>query len=878
MSKQPAGTITFIFTDIQGSTRLWEQYPEAMNTALARHDAILREAVLSHQGYVVKMRGDGIHAAFTTTQDAISAVLDAEHALRAEPWGETGRLRVRYAMHAGTVQARDGDYFGPPVNRAARLLSAGHGDQVLLSLAAEELVCDDLPGGTSLLDLGEHRLKDLTRPERIFQLVIPGLPAEFPPLLTLDAHPTNLPVQPTPLIGREKQIDVLKQLLDSRARLVTLTGPGGVGKTRLGLQAAADLCDSFEDGVYWVNLAPLLDPSLVISTITQVLGVMESGSQSLLESLKEFIRPKKMLLLLDNFEQVIAAAPQVADLLYVSAPLRILVTSREPLRLRGEHEFPVAPLALPDLKQVRNQAEPAAAISQYAAVALFIQTALAVKPDFAVTNQNALAVAEICVRLDGLPLAIELAAARSKLLSPQAILARMQSSLAFLTSGARDLPARHQALRSTIAWSYDLLGDSAKKLFRRLAVFAGGWTLEAAEAVCNVAGDLNVDVLDEMESLLDNSLLTQSIGEDGEMRFGMLETIREYAMERLLESGEIDHLRQRQAQFYLALIEQAEPELIASDQARWVNRLNTEHGNIRAVLTWSQQHAVELGLKLCGSIWHFWDMRSFIGEGRSWLETFIAQSPPPTAARGKALQAANVFAVYQGEYETAQAHMEEALSIFQQLGDQQGIATAFNELGVIARYRGECAAARQLFEQSLAIKRELGNEWLIANSVMNLGLIASDQSDYASAYRLHQESLAIYRALDEKHGIAMASGNLGHVAMHLGRLDEARVWQAESLQLFKEVGDNDGLTECLERLAMLANANANFRRAAQLFGAASVLRKEAGTSLAPVEQAECDGALNATHAQLDAATFDTAWAEGQAMTMEQIVDEVIKEA
>ena len=447
-----------------------------------------------------------------------------------------------------------------------------------------------------------------------------------------------------------------------------------------------------------------------------------------------------------------------------------------------------------------------------------------------------------------------------------------------LRGGTRDLPERQQTLRRAIDWSYDLLDSPARKLFRRLSVFAGGWTLGAAEAVCNGEGDLNTDVLAETESLLDSSLLTRSVGENGEMRFGMLETLREYAAERLIESGEVDHVRRRQAQFYLALVEQAEPELIASGQAEWARRLDVEHGNIRAVLTWSRQHDVELGLKLCGSIWRYWEMHSFIGEGRGWLEAFIAQSQPPTAIRGKALHAASAFAVYQGEYETARAHMEEALPIFQQSGDKRGIATAFNELGLIASCQGKHADARRLLEQSLAIKRELGDEWLMANSIENLGLIAGYQNDYLSAYALHQESLAIYRALDEKCGMAIASGNLGHVAMHLGRLEEARVWQAESLQLFYEVGDNDGLTECLERFAMLANASASFRRAAQLFGAARVVRKEAGTSLPPAEQAEYDRELNVTRAQLETATFDAAWQAGQAMTVEQAMELALDEA
>ena len=510
-------------------------------------------------------------------------------------------------------------------------------------------------------------------------------------------------------------------------------------------------------------------------------------------------------------------------------------------------------------------------------MALFIQRAQGVQPDFAVTNENAPAVAEICHRLDGLPLAIELAAARIKLLPPQALLARLGHRFDILRGGTRDLPERQQTLRRAIDWSYDLLDSHARKLFRRLSVFAGGWTLEAAEAICQAEGDLKADALVEMEALLDNSLLTRSASEDDEIRCGMLETIHEYALERLHESGEVDSTQRRHAQFYLALVERAEPELSASGQTQWVNRLGIEHENIRAVLAWSQQHDADLGLKLCGSIWRFWEWHNFIGEGRAWLETFIAQSPPPTAARGKALRAASRAALYQGDYEAAEVYMEEALPIFQQLGDKRGIATALNELGAVALSRGRLADARQFFERILTIERELGDDWLIANSIGNLGLVAGFQNDYASAYTLHQESLVLYRALNETSGMTIAISQLGYVAMHLGKLDEARTWQAESLKLFDEVGDKDGLAECLGRFAMLANANANFKRAAQLFGAASVLRKEAGTVLALVERAEYDGELNATRAQLDVATFEAAWRAGQAMTLEQAIELALSE-
>jgi predicted ATPase/class 3 adenylate cyclase len=478
----PGGTVTFLFTDVEGSTALWEQHPAPMAAALARHDALVREAIHAHGGVVVKGTGDGAHAAFATAADGLAAALAAQQALQAAPWGATGPVRVRMALHTGEAELRDGDYFGPPINRAARLLAAGHGGQTLLSLAAAELVRDALPAGVRLRDLGEHRLRDLQRPERVFQLVAPGLPTDFPALRSLDSRPHNLPVQPTPFIDREREVPAVRGLLARQeVRLLTLTGPAGTGKTRLALQVAAEALDEFADGVYFVPLAPISDPGLVVPAVAQALGVREVAGHALVEGLHEALRARpRLLLVLDNFEQVLGAAPRVAALLAACPRLNVLVTSRAVLHLAGEHDFPVPPLTLPE----RRTLPPLERLAQYEAVRLLLERARAALPDFAITDANAPAVAEICHRLDGLPLALELAAARVRHLSPQALLARLERRLPLLTGGPRDLPARHRTLRGAIAWSYDLLGPEEQALFRRLAVFAGGCTLEAAEAVC----------------------------------------------------------------------------------------------------------------------------------------------------------------------------------------------------------------------------------------------------------------------------------------------------------------------------------------------------------------------------------------------------------
>jgi predicted ATPase/class 3 adenylate cyclase len=535
MTDPPTGTVTFLFTDIEGSTRMWEQDPQVMSDALARHDDILQNATESRGGYVFKTVGDAFCVAFSDASDALEAALASQRFLSAEGWEEGFSIRGRMALHTGTVEERNGDYFGPPVNRVARLLSAGHGGQTLVSSTTRELVRDTLPEGTQLRDLGERRLKDLFRPERVFQLISPDLPDSFPPLKTLDARLNNLPVQPTPLVGRQKEVaEVCGLLRREDVRLLTLTGPGGTGKTRLGLQAAAELLDEFEDGVFFVALAPIRDAELVASSIAGPLGVRESADRTLTETLKEHLRDKELLLLLDNFEQVLDAAPVVGELLSACPRLKALATSRGALRVYGEHEYAVPSLALPDPR--RLLAITVEDLSQYESVRLFIERARAAKGDFEVTNDSAPAVAEICVRLDGLPLAVELAAARTKILTPQAMLSRLSNRMKLLKGGARDLPERQRTLRGAIDWSHDLLDEEDRHLFRRMSVFSGGRTLEAMEAVCDAEGDL--DIFAGVESLLEKSLIRQEEGPEDEPRFVMLETIHEFAREKLQESGE----------------------------------------------------------------------------------------------------------------------------------------------------------------------------------------------------------------------------------------------------------------------------------------------------------------------------------------------------
>jgi predicted ATPase/class 3 adenylate cyclase len=820
----PTGTVTFLFTDIEGSTRLWETQRAAMQLALAHHDAIMRDAIEANAGYLVKTTGDGAHAAFAIASDAIAACLAAQRALKARASGEL-RIKSRMALHSGTAEQRDGDYYGPALSRGARLMAAGHGGQILLSLATEELVRDHLPADIALRDMGERRLKDLVRPERVYQVVAPDLPADFPPLKTLDARPNNLPAQTTPFIGREHAIRAVKERLsNANVRLLTLSGVGGTGKTRLALEAAADLVDEFEHGVFFVPLAALSDPALVLATIAKVFDVREATGRPLQEQLQDYLREKQMLLVLDNFEQVIDAAPRITDLLTAAPRLKVLVTSREVLRLSGETDYPVPPLSLPDRKRL----PPLERFTQYDAVALFIERALAVKPGFAVTNDNAPAVAEICHRLDGLPLAIELAAARVRVLPPQRMLVELSHRLSFLIDGARDLPARQKTLRGTIDWSHALLTGDEQRLFRRLAVFVGGCALEAIEAVCNIEN--NLSVLETVESLVGKSLVKQTEAH-GEPRFAMLETIREYAMDRLIAAGDEERVRERHRDYFLSLAEQAEPKLMGAEQAAWLERLEEEYENLRAGLDWSLIEAGSGGsLRLCGALHQFWVVRGHHSEGREWCLRALGKTGAEerTSERAKALNVAGVLARRQGDYPAARALGEESLAIQRRLGDRRGMASSLHNLGNVAMRQGDIASARALYEESLAISRELGDWTGIASSLNDLGNVATEHS---SARALYEESLAISRELGDRRSIASSLHALGNVAMAQGDIASARTLYEESQAISRELGDRMGISHSLHDFGTVAFEQGDYPAAGALYEESLAMSRELGNRL-----------------------------------------------
>ncbi len=913
MPALPSGTVTFLFTDVEGSTRLLERHPEAYRSAITQHHTILRETVEQNYGSVFETVGDAVYAAFASPRDAVAAAVRAQQDLHATAWGEVGPLRVRMGLHTGEVERQGDHYFGAALYRCARLTDAAHGGQVLLSSATAELVREALPAAADLRDLGDHRLKDLQRPERVFQLVAPGLAVDFPALRTLESFPNNLPVQPTPLIGREREVVRARGLLQHpETRLLTLTGPGGVGKTRLGLQIAADALREFPDGTFFVDLAPVISADLVIPSIAKTLSVQEVTSRPILDSLKEHLRDRQLLLVLDNFEHVLATAAQVAELLSTCPRLKALVTSREALHLRGERQFPVPPLALPD----RPLAQPADQLTRYEAIRLFTQRAQAANPDFAVSDRNASAIAEICHRLDGLPLAIELAAARVNVFSPRALLARLDHRLAVLTSGPLDLPARQQTLRQAIGWSYDLLTPGEQMLFRRLAVFVGGCTLTAVEAVARGGGpDASLDVVNGMASLVDKSLLRQE-EKGGDLRFRMLETIREYALERLTDAEEADRFQQAHADYCLEFAERAESGLlgVVSVVAEWLDRLKEDHDNLRAALSWFIRHGpADYGLRLAAALRRFWRSRGYLAEGREWTSALLAlpAARTRTAARAKALQAAGGFANQQGDYVEARAWFEESLDIYRELGNIHGIGWGLVLLGMLTRYEGNHVAARSLLEESLGLVKQAGDTEAMAAALGNLGVIARDLGDADLAESHLDQSLALWRELGDRVGMGWTLGGLAMVARAAGKFDVARartdeslaLWRelgdrqntanvlstaarlardqgeyalarahlAESLQIFRDIGDRRGLAFVLEGFAGLAADEAQPLRAQCLAATATTLRRIIGAGPPPAWRADLERSLETASRGLSRDTIEEANARGRSMALTEAI-------
>jgi predicted ATPase/class 3 adenylate cyclase len=917
----PDGTVTFLFTDIEGSTRLWEQHPEAMKVALARHDNLLRDIIETQGGHVVKTTGDGLHAVFAQASESVAASLACQQALVRQAWpGLPQPLRVRMGLHTGEAELRAGDYYGTALNRAARLMSLAYGGQILVSNATAELIADQLPAGVSLRDLGEHRLKDLTRPEHVFQLSGPDAPGEFPPLRSLNTLPNNLPIQLTSFIGREYEIAEAKRLL-AATRLLTLTGPGGTGKTRLSLQLAAEVLDAFPAGVWLVELAPLTDPALVPQTVAKVLGVREQPGRPLIDTLIDYLRAKSLLLILDNCEHLIDACAHLATAILSACPeIKILPSSREALGVAGETAYRVPSLSLPDARHSTPQA-----LIESEAVRLFVERAQAAQPRFSLAAHNLSATAQICERLDGIPLALELAAARLRLFTVEQIAARLDDRFRLLTGGSRTALPRQQTLRALIDWSFDLLPLAEREALGRLSVFAGGWTFEAAETV------IGSEALELLSHLVDKSLVVaeepaqaEGLAQTGETRYHLLETIRQYGRDKLLESGEAPTTRDLHLETYLHLAVEAEPKLEGPEMLDWLERLESEHDNFRAALDWASERNPEAALLLASCLVFFWRSRGYMSEGRRWLVDSLTRFDAlplgegeaervHLALRAKGLSAAGTMAFGQGELNAARTYLEESVALARQAGEQRTLGNALGMLGFAVVWLGDAAAAEAVIEEGLrlcqvtndrrdmvAIKmvqananvqfhgdfatagvisqevmqilRELGNPWLTTMSIMGMGAVAAFQGKYTEALAHYEEGERLFCQLGDRHMVNAMQSERAHIERQLGHYPQAIALYSKTLSVWQELGHVPALAHELECFAFIAAAQSQAHRAVCLLGAAEALRERINSPMRASERAEYDQNVTALQAQMDPQAFAVAWAEGRALTLEGAIE------
>jgi predicted ATPase/class 3 adenylate cyclase len=808
----PSGTITLLFTDIEGSTVLAEKFGAGWPGMLGDHNRILRASVAPHGGTELGAEGDAFFFAFPGAGAAVAAAATAQRALQAHQWPGDAEIRVRMGLHTGEPTHTDDGYVGLDMHRAARVAAAAHGGQVLISQTTRDLLPEALTG-LSFRDLGEHRLKDLSGPQRLYQLCIDGLDGEFPPPRTIGGPVTNLPALTTPLVGRGRELEAVRSLLlDEATRLVTLTGPGGIGKTRLALQVASDAAEQFPDGVYAVLLAPITDPGVVPLEMGHVLGIEAAAGESMTGALKSELANRRTLILLDNFEHLGEAAPFVADLLSACRGLKAIVTSREPLRIAAERQYPVPPLP------------------ESEAVMLFTERARAVRPDFELTDETTPLVTKICERLDGLPLAIELAAAWSKVLPPAALLRRLERRLELPTVRGADVPARQSTLRDAIAWSYELLSEAERRLHARLSVFVGGCTVETAERIAVPDGDLGLDVLEGIASLVDRSLLREGEDSEGEPRFTMLATIREFAQEALRGSGEAEAILHRHAREFASFAEEAAEGLRGQDQLLWFNRLETEHDNLRAALDSSLAGGDdETALRLGGALGWFWYAHGHALEGCNRLSDLLTRTKAaPDELRARPLYAWGVLLDQRGERTRAADLIEQSLAVFREQGDDERVAAALNSLGVIKWGLGDLDGARSLLEDSIHLRHRIGDEAGTAGAVSNLGIIAFEQGDLAEAESRFLETYELDRARGNEWGSLVGLDNLAAVALERGDRVRAREFISETLLSAERVGDREVIALVLEKAGVLAAGEGDAVRAGRLVGAADALRESIG--------------------------------------------------
>ncbi|HEV2358290.1 MAG TPA: LuxR C-terminal-related transcriptional regulator [bacterium] len=874
MATPPAGTVTLVVTDLEASTALLQRLGDRRYAdILAEHRRLLRDAFAAGNGREVDTQGDAFLVAFASARDAVATAIAAQRTLMAHAWPEGATLRVRMGLHTGEpVQGPEG-YAGLDVHRAARICAAGHGGQILVSDSTHALVAKDPPEGVSFRDLGEHRLKDLTQPLRLFQVVAAGLALSFPPLKSLDDVPSNLPVALTSFIGRERETAEVTRLLLDR-RLLTLTGAGGCGKSRLALEVARGFLGELHDGVWVVELAALSDPTLVPHAAAAVLRVPEQSGRTLVDTLMDALRQKSLLVVLDNCEHLLTACTGLADALLRRCPgVRILATSREALGVAGETIWRVPSLSAPDPVHL----PPHDRMMQFEAVRLFAERAAAVRSGFQVTRDNARVIAEACRRLDGIPLALELAAARARALSVEQIAARLDDRFRLLTGGSPTVLPRQRTLRAAMDWSYDLLTERERVLLARLSVFAGGWTLEAAEAVCAGDGLEAPEILDLLTSLVDKSLVLAEI-QGGEARYGLLETVRQYGRERLHEAGTAESVRGRHRDWYLALAERAGDGLDGPEQKAWLDRLETEHDNLRTALEHSRglDDGGERGLRLAVTLRRFWEIRAYFAEGRAWLEGMIAaggQAPP--ALRSRALTSAGILAYRQGDYQQVFVLCSEGLSIAEAHSDASASALALHFLAHVRQAEGAFARATEMMERSVALYQEAGNRRGIANSVDCLGELARMQRDYGRAAALTQQALALYGEIGDDRGKAHVLHNLAYIRLRQNQTDEARDLFRQSLILTSDLRASTNVMMAVAGLAAAWVGDVPPERIARLLGAVGALLTAKGAHLEPAEQMDFEHTVASMRARLGDQKFSSAWDSGRAMTSDEAVEEAM---
>ncbi|MBV8461253.1 MAG: hypothetical protein JO009_10235 [Candidatus Eremiobacteraeota bacterium] len=909
----PTGTVTFLFTDIEGSTERWERHREAMKAAVARHDAVMREPLEDQGGYVFKTVGDAFCVVFPTAPQAVQAAVDAQRAIASQDWSQVGGLRARMAVHTGLADERNGDYFGPTVNRVARLLSIGHGGQVLVSGVSTELAQGMMPAQATLRDLGAHRLRDLTQPEQVYQLIAPGLDAEFPPLRSLDALPNNLPLQLTQLVGRDDDLAEVEGLL-AKHRLVTLVGAGGVGKTRLSVQVGAELLDTFEDGVWFVDLAPLNDPAFIPSRFAGVFNLGEAGDRSTEELVAKALRSRRLLIILDNCEHVVSGAAKMADVLLRNCPqVRILASSREGLGIEGEIVLRVPSLGVPR----SDTSISADGASRFGAVALFVERASAADRRFALTDHNAMIVAKICDQLDGIPLAIEMAAARIKVLSVEQLASRLEDRFRILTASNRTALPRQQTMRALIDWSYDLLKENEKTVFRRLSVFAGGCTLDAATAVCSDVSLDALDVLDLLAGLVDKSLLvTELVG--AEQRYRLLASTRQYATELLEKGGEADIVRARHAEFFNNLAQRAEDEWSRTPSRVWFERLLPDIDNFRTALDWAVtgRHDVVLGAMLVSSLAIFWARGPQPEEGRQRLLRAIAANTSVGEAEleAKLTLALAILEMQAWRYEPALAAGTKAKELYEKLGDRRGEALAasqaaeallrlrrheeadrmldfalqtFRELGeprlisvVITRkarniqFAGDTEKALQLYNEAIPYAKNTGDVELMGSITNNVAEAEFGRGNVERALDMARNLLPTLAAWD-RIGRALTQANIAAYYIRLGRYDDARQSAREAIKDARPAGPIT-YAESIQHFSAIAAGQKDWQRSARLLGYCERAYKDLDTHLDFTERQEYEKLLELLTKELSADSLASLKAEGGALSDDQVYDEALK--